>query len=373
MATKVTARPNHYEVLGLTPDATGEQVAQAFARELSLLRPRPFGSLADVTIAYETLRDPAKRKAYDKSLGLGREPLRPAPKAPADWKPFLARASMNPAEGFAFDRRAAPATAAFDDSLLERLAPSPGSSASAVMREPIRPEARDPEPVPIPDTEALRVPADVQEPPPERQAEPQRPLQFFEDDHRRDRVKAMRDRALPAAAAGALGLAVVIGAWTGWNAGSGGDSQAPQQSVTLKVPRAEQAATTSPAPTVPTEAAKRLQAEPQPRTVAAAPRPVRSRQPLQIAMPEEEAVQPVAQGQPEEAAAEPQAAIEPAAKLPLPNAVIARTIGHIGYSCGSIASATPVGSDGVFTVTCTSGHSYRASPVRGRYHFRRLS
>ena len=49
------------------------------------------------------------------------------------------------------------------------------------------------------------------------------------------------------------------------------------------------------------------------------------------------------------------------------------TIGHIGYSCGSIASATPVGSDGVFTVTCTSGHSYRASPVRGRYHFRRLS
>ena len=71
MATKVTARPNHYEVLGLTPDATGEQVAQAFARELSLLRPRPFGSLADVTIAYETLRDPAKRKAYDSRSAWG--------------------------------------------------------------------------------------------------------------------------------------------------------------------------------------------------------------------------------------------------------------------------------------------------------------
>jgi hypothetical protein len=166
---------------------------------------------------------------------------------------------------------------------------------------------------------------------------------------------------------------VVIGAWTGWNAGSGADSQAPQQSVTLKVPRAEPAATASPAPIVPTEAAKTLQAEPPPRTVAAAPRPVRSREPPQIAMPEEEAVQPVAQAQPEEAAAEPQAGTEPATKLPLPNMVIARTIGHIGYSCGSIASATPVGSDGVFTVTCTSGHSYRASPVRGRYHFRRLS
>jgi hypothetical protein len=62
-----------------------------------------------------------------------------------------------------------------------------------------------------------------------------------------------------------------------------------------------------------------------------------------------------------------------AAKLPLPNSVIARTIGRIGYPCGKVASTAAVdGAEGVFTVTCTSGHSYRASPIRGRYHFRRM-
>ena len=30
------------------------------------------------------------------------------------------------------------------------------------------------------------------------------------------------------------------------------------------------------------------------------------------------------------------------------------------------------GAPGAFKVTCTSGHSYRAAPVRGRYRFRRL-
>jgi hypothetical protein len=58
--------------------------------------------------------------------------------------------------------------------------------------------------------------------------------------------------------------------------------------------------------------------------------------------------------------------------MPLSNALIARTIGRIGYSCGEVASTSAVdGSPGVFKVTCTSGQSYRAAPVRGRYHFRR--
>jgi hypothetical protein len=59
--------------------------------------------------------------------------------------------------------------------------------------------------------------------------------------------------------------------------------------------------------------------------------------------------------------------------MPLPKAVIARTIGRIGYPCGQVASTTAVdGASGAFKVTCTSGHSYRAAPVRGRYRFRRL-
>ena len=64
-------------------------------------------------------------------------------------------------------------------------------------------------------------------------------------------------------------------------------------------------------------------------------------------------------------------AIEP--KLPLPNTVIARTIERIGYACGAVASVTALEGDesGAYKVTCTSGQSYRARPVRGLYHFRR--
>jgi hypothetical protein len=60
------------------------------------------------------------------------------------------------------------------------------------------------------------------------------------------------------------------------------------------------------------------------------------------------------------------------AKMPLPDAVIARTIGRIGYACGDVESTTAIeGTPGAFKVTCTSGDSYRAAPVRGRYHFKR--
>jgi hypothetical protein len=53
--------------------------------------------------------------------------------------------------------------------------------------------------------------------------------------------------------------------------------------------------------------------------------------------------------------------------------VIARTIGRIGYPCGQVAATSAAGTPGVFTVTCTSGHSYRAAPVHGRYRFRRVA
>ena len=59
--------------------------------------------------------------------------------------------------------------------------------------------------------------------------------------------------------------------------------------------------------------------------------------------------------------------------MPLANATIAQTIRRIGYACGSVASTESVsGSKGVFKVTCSSGDSYQATPLHGRYHFRRL-
>jgi len=60
------------------------------------------------------------------------------------------------------------------------------------------------------------------------------------------------------------------------------------------------------------------------------------------------------------------------AALPLPESTIARTIQRIGYGCGRVVSATAVdGSAGVFKISCSSGDTYRAAPVGGRYHFRR--
>ena len=104
-----------------------------------------------------------------------------------------------------------------------------------------------------------------------------------------------------------------------------------------------------------------------------------ARPPLQIDLPETQSRESTQSG----AGPSDQTAIEAAADsvptgatsagIPLPNAVIARTIGRIGYPCGEVASTTAMeGTAGVFKVTCTSGHSYRAAPVRGRYRFRRL-
>ena len=74
MASTVGTRPNHYELLGLTPKATSEEIAGAFAQAMSLFRPHSFRDLAGLSVAYETLRDPARRRAYDASIGLAPEP-----------------------------------------------------------------------------------------------------------------------------------------------------------------------------------------------------------------------------------------------------------------------------------------------------------
>jgi len=58
MATIIRTQRNHYEVLGLSPSASKSEIDEAFGRELLLSRTRAFGALAEVSIAYEALRDP---------------------------------------------------------------------------------------------------------------------------------------------------------------------------------------------------------------------------------------------------------------------------------------------------------------------------
>lgn len=374
MDNAVKSRPNHYEVLGLSPVATGEEIAQAFARQLDPLRPRPFGSLAEVTVAFETLRDRTKREAYDISLGLKPKPKPPSPPpvVPPEWAPFAMRASPRPAPRPAVDplpRHAPKADAPPRSEPVDEPKISPFVAAASSI-EPNNADFREPRP------KAPAEPLLRPEPTAEPRFEPPAggDLLHFEESRRFRLDGADFSRwKLPALAAGALIFAVGIGAWTGLEAGNDNEQAQSENKVTLKVPAAKPLPELagSPLTLAPSEAEARPQ---QPRRAPAAAAPVKPpRPPLRIDLPEGQPLEAAQAGgvATEQAAAEAPVIEAAAAKLPLPNAVIARTIGRIGYPCGQVASASALGS-GVFKVTCTSGHSYRAAPVRGRYRFRRM-
>lgn len=98
MGNSVTARPIHYETLGITPAASDDEIRQAFARKTSECRWDLMGASAQVCIAYETLGNRFKRVDYDRSHGL--EP-KPQPRlstitfAQRRWAPFVASVPMN--------------------------------------------------------------------------------------------------------------------------------------------------------------------------------------------------------------------------------------------------------------------------------------
>ena len=355
-----TTLPNHYEMLGLTPGANDEDIARAFARQMSLFRAWPMAAAARMSIAYETLRNPAKRRDYDASIGLPppeppRLPTRVAghmhfvPAAPAVERTLLEPA---PAAAPAAELKPAadePRTAAFIASSLRE---------PSVHAEPVGPPISSPR---IP--EFLELPRGAQ-PAPEQPAQ-----------------RAWRRPAIVMAAL--IGGVGVVGAWAGSIAGNETD----QEQVTVAVPRAKpQAAPVAvPAAQSPVEAAARRDA-PLALSALRAKRPHAAAKAAASADRLAEVGQSLhqyyettgADGSPEIAVVE-KAAVETAptetiaASMPLSNATIARTIGRIGYACGEVASTSAVeGSGGVFKVTCTSGHSYQAKPVHGRYRFRRL-
>jgi hypothetical protein len=376
MDSTVRPRPSHYETLGLAPTASGDEIARAFAREISVTRPRAFGGLADVGVAYETLRNPVKRRAYDASLGLGSEPralyapttLRIAPqfissprggRAERPLDELFARplpAMKPPQPELPAEPRTAPAIA---ESLREPPSPAP--------RDDIVPEVR-PQPNPPCRTET-------------------RPAAPIGDRilHRAEKVRVAdaEDRPIewkrPAIIIGATVAAVaLIGAMAGWQAGHGEPSQTQAEvTAALPPPKPRLAAVLPPASPIRVADA---QSRRHPRAAFAAARPRRAPVRPQLAMADEQ-ISEAAQfdpSQPEDQANSQAVAESPpaevAAAVPLPKAVIARTINRIGYSCGKVASTSAVGggSGGAFKVTCTSGQSYQATPVRGRYHFRRL-
>ena len=207
---------------------------------------------------------------------------------------------------------------------------------------------------------------------------------MFRDDEQADADSGPIDWKRPAAAVGGLIAAVaLVGAWAGWKAGNDIDPAPPERAVTVALPQAKppSAEPETAAPTVPLQRQRRARA-----TLG---RSVRAPAAEPGLMAEQEAhASPTLRNPPEVNPAEEFAAeaapvvaasavaaplsTASAVSAPLSNATIAHTIGRIGYACGRVVSTSAIEGAGAFKVTCSSGDSYRAAPVRGHYRFKRL-
>jgi hypothetical protein len=384
MVSSVKSLSNHYDTLGVAPTASDEEISRAFAAQMLTARMRPdiaVARLAKLSVAFETLRDAAKRRAYDSSLGLGR----PAPAAiPASAAPFiglstidrlnrLAAASPAPAE-------VAPPRASTEAHVEPRIA----GFIAASLRQPA--QQREPE--------LRREPP----PPPPAQTHPNPTEPTFTQagslDFEDGRLLIGRTGAtLGASVIGVAILSVVLAV----PAPNPDRIPAPEARVepALTVPLPPAAATEESAATAQAPTTVALLTAPKPQTARDAVRVANKKAPPIPPMPVDgqalataAATLSTAQSPSLEATAEQAAAISSAvgtatggpettattARLPLPDATVARTIHRIGYACGRVVSTTGIdgAADGVFKITCSSGDSYQATPVRGRYHFRRL-
>ena len=372
MASRVLSRPNHYELLGVDPGASGDEIMQAFASTMRHGQ-RSFGTATQIYAAFETLRDPGKRRAYDDKLGLS---AKPSPKwtvgAQQSWAPSRAAPVAAPAPQ---PTAAAPEPEA-DPPVDPRVAAIAASLRQLAEPAPLR-SAPDPKPAP-----EIR-----SRPRPQPAAEVEHVIEHIlavgHAEKHQLRFEASRAPGWkkPAVVAGALVVGVgLLGGLVGLTARNGEEAK-PVAPTALEVstPVAEVPATAQDraAPVIPPQTEAPLPVAP----VAGLPKPVS--RPMQSPAPKV-AEAPAVATTPDESAADPLASdpLAPApvasaptgSAMPLPKAVVARTIERIGYPCGEVTStAAAEGSGpGVYTVTCSSGHSYQATPVHGRYHFRRM-
>jgi hypothetical protein len=350
MASWVQSRQNHYEVLGLSPKASQEEIGQAFAKAMGMFATRPLGAAAQIGAAFEVLRDPARRSAYDRAMGLVAEPQL------HQWR--VAAGPTGPGViGSAWGELAQRVTGDGPPSLPKaESAPPPEAPSEPKIAHFIASSLRE-RSAPVP-----RIEQNV-EPPAEQE---DRPFEWKR----------------PALAIGSLIVAAgLIGTLAGLSVRDGDDAVQPQPGVIAPTPAVKpHAVTPAPSP-APTAAPIEVPAARPPHVAAMvhARRPAPAQHPIAIIDPVEPAVSTQTPGSPVEVASDKPETETPAvvtaavAAMPLPNRVIAHTIERIGYACGEVASTDPVaGAAGVFKVTCSSGQAYEASPVHGRYRFRRL-
>lgn len=367
-------RPNHYELLGLTPAASDGEIADAFARAMSMFRPHAVEDVARLSVAYATLRNPAKRRAYDDSLGLNPRPQPRHPPMPAIR--FSGSARWDPMVRPAADPVPTPAPPPEPEA---PVAEKPAESAAEPVGEPAKPGGSGISAGPAPQSERQSRPGAKEVP--EFLA-----VRRGAEDFGPDATDRAIDWKLPALAAGGLLVAAALaGAWAGLHAGDGGEQQAAKRAASIALPPLK------PLPdglaTPPAAAADRVEERRRrapPASIAA--RRIEQPQTGPSSTGSEQRLAEISQslesgyyGSPSSDSPAGQSATDApptqpaAATLPISNRTAARTIERIGYACGRIAATTPVEGEatGVYKVTCTSGQSYRAAPVNGRYRFKR--
>jgi len=338
-----TGVTNHYEVLGIDPAAGLEDIKRAFAAKMSLFGAHRLAEAPAISAAFEILRDPPKRQAYDAALGLN---AKPAPQGwgfavpPPRWTPFMASTAID-----------------------EAPAPEPH-----VTIEPVDPRAAA---IAASLREVAKPAAPVAAAEPTGEAELEGVLDHIRAYGREEKARLRETRAQvnwkrPAVAIGGIVLgAGLMGALAGLSVKDNAAAQA-EPAVSVALPPAKEKADLAAAVPLP---------EPvQVPETAAVPKAKRITAPRRPTAWADQIAERLAADAPavEQASADTEPATVVPATMPLPHRVVAQTIERIGYACGDVASTTAGDKAGEFTVTCTSGRAYQATPVRGRYHFRRL-
>jgi len=371
MGGTISSRPNHYDALGLTPAASDDQIARAFAAKMNAFRWHPAGAAAQLWIAYETLRDRIKRADYDRSLGLVPERRRSWSMAVTQqqWTSFIASeaAGIEPARQPEPEPHVSPRESADPpiDARLEAIAASireltkpadPLHAARPPVREPVQPRRQPEGDLDIIIEDIRRVGREERK----RLQLEDRPINW---------KRPLRLAGGLVVGAGILGVVLGI---------SARDSAAPADAQSTASP-AHVRATPHANAVAPVEPLAPFVAEPKDTGLYSAKahpyrRPVATPRSPEISIHSSDNAPP--QSQPDAAAGDHLAgdplAPKPAeAALPLPKSTIAHTLDRIGYRCGGVASSTAVDEAGTFNVTCNSGQRYRATPVGGRYRFHR--
>ena len=379
MVSSVRSRPNHYEMLGLKPAASEEEICRAFVGKMSVFGAHSTAETAQILVAYETLRDLSKRREYDRSIGLA-PPSEPrewsfAVTAPR-WTPFVAAASPRPFVQQSANTEARPSEPHVTPEAKAQLRPN------AIAGEPEVRNAGQAERTTKPQSqrrERAELDVDV-----DTLLQHIRSTGLKEKEKLRSSQKPLADwKRLGLGLGGLVFGAGLIGGIAGLsvkdNVSPVQADPAPSPSDVLVRPHDEPAAGSL---------AERTAKTPETRIEPVSlPKISRSRRSPQRQQPSAWADKlaedlPIVSIPPEHPPIE-SAAAEPgdggkaqaiAATLPLSNSLVARTIERIGYPCGEIASTAPAEGEapGVFKITCSSGQTYQARPVRGRYHFKRL-